>query len=304
MRVRWAPVWSLILFASSLAGAAEPKFEYSKPPEKEPEGVVWKVQAKAGLILTTGNSTSTSLAAGVTASRTSHGNRFTGEGSMSYVRAAVLTADDANGSGFIDPDEVARVDQTTSQAWAVRGRYDRFFGDPNSVYISGRAASDVPAGKELMGGGQVGYSRRLYKTDASETSLEAGYDLLYESYVAVTKSTAIHSARAAMLHSTKIREGTLVTAELEALVNLNPETAPNPKGGDTVAPLDDWRVNANASLTSALTERISFGFTFRLLYDHVPAPRPPFAIPFAAGFRPFADRLDTYSEASLIITLL
>ena len=50
-----------------------------------------------------------------------------------------------------------------------------------------------------MGGGQLGYSRQLVKTDKNMLVAEIGYDFSYESYVEQPGKTldpvSIHSAR-------------------------------------------------------------------------------------------------------------
>lgn len=302
VRVELKRCCAVLLLVSSTVYAADPKFEFGKP--EEVNGVEWKVQSKAGFILSTGNARTTSLAAGIDGSRRSKDNKFSAEANIAYVRSQLLLGQDANGDGFLEASELSTLTQTTTQAWLVSGRYDRFFAEANSLFASARLNSDVPAGRALVAGGQLGYSRRLFKTDQTETLVEAGYDFQHQQYVAIDPATTIHSARVAALHSTQVGEGTLFALEAESLVNLNRETAPNPAGGNLVPPLEDLRFNAGARLTSALTERLSFGFSVRLRYDNVPAPRPPLGIPYAPGFVPFADKLDTVSEASLILTLL
>lgn len=293
----------LLVLISTSAWAADPKFDFQKPEEKV-EGPVWKAQARAGALVSTGNARSTSVSAGFTTSLRTKQNLFTGEANLAYVRSTLLLAVDENTNGVVDPGEVQRLTQVTSESWLVQARYDRFLGESNTLFISARSSSDVPAGKELVGGGQLGYSRRLYKTEASQTFIEAGYDFQYEKYAAVEAAVSIHSARGALNHSTKFAENSLISLEAEVLTNLNAETAPNPEGGNIVDPFNDTRINVGARMTSTLTERIGLGFNFKLRYDNVPAPRPPFALPFAEGFLPFADKLDSVIEASVIVTLL
>lgn len=172
------------------------------------------------------------------------------------------------------------------------------------MFVSASASSDVPAGKKLVGGAQVGYARRLYKTEHGETSIEAGYDFVYEEYSAVPDAASIHPARLAILNSTQIGEKSALAVTIEGLVNLNTERAPNPDGGDTVAPLQDLRTNLSGTLTSPLTEKLNLGLSVKIRSDRVPAPRPAFSLPYAPGFLPFAESLDTIAEASVLYTLL
>jgi hypothetical protein len=66
------------------------------------------------------------------------------------------------------------------------------------------------------------------------------------------------------------------------------------------------RVNAKLGITTTLFSSLSFGFGFTLKYDQNPAPRPlpAGAMPYAAGFQPFAEKVDTLTEATLIYTFL
>ena len=68
--------------------------------------------------------------------------------------------------------------------WLVKGRYDRFFTANNSGYAAASAAADKIAGKSFYGGGQVGYSRQVYKSPMHLLVAELGYDFSHERYVA------------------------------------------------------------------------------------------------------------------------
>jgi hypothetical protein len=42
----------------------------------------------------------------------------------------------------------------------------------------------------------------------------------------------------------------------------------------------------------------------KVLFDNVPAPLPPFSVPFAPGFAPLAEKLDFVGELALIVNFL
>lgn len=294
----------LVVLSGALAHAQDVAPVDAPAAVPDANAVEWKAQSKVGLLLSGGNSRSASIAAGLSGSRKSNDNKFSGEAALAYLRSSVVFAEDRNGNALIDDGELGRISQLTSQSWLLKARYDRFFAEANTVFVSASASSDVPAGKEFIAGGQAGYSRRLYKTDRSESSVEAGYDFSYEKYTSVELGAVIHSGRVALANATRIGANSALTFSAEALVNLNEESAPNPDGAATVAPLQDFRANVSAALTSQLTERLSVGLSAKLKYDRVPAPRAPFALPYAPGFIPFADTFDTVGEASLIYTLL
>lgn len=291
----------LILAAAARDGRAEdPEFKFEAKPEKEVEAVKWQATAQGGLILTTGNSQTTSLSASAKTSRESGSNKLQLEAALVYARSTILLATDKNGNGFIDSEaEIDRQTQTTNESYAVKGRYDRFLTKRGSVYGAASVARDVPAGKDLVAGGQVGYSRRLYKDDVHELRAEAGYDYSYEE-LSVGSGTSIHSLRGFLGYAAKLSGDTGFTLEVEALSNVNPlENAAG--SADT---FEDTRVNGTTSLTTKILGNISFRFAFTLAWDNFPAPRPALKIPYADGFVPLADELDTKTEASLIVSFL
>lgn len=295
----------LALAASAASAQTDPKFAYATPEEKaaaeaaaaaEPE---WKASAQAGLLLTTGNSRITTFSAGTTTTWRRGMNKVTLEGTAAYARSAIFLAVDEDASGTIEEDEITRPSQTTTRMWGARARYDRFLTTHNSLYAIGGASSDRPAGKELVGNGQLGYSRQLYADGTHLLVAEAGYDFTYEDLVA-GDGTAIHSLRAFVGYGGKLSPDTGVDASVEGLFNLNTlET-----GGRTIDAFEDDRVNSKLAITTKLFEDISFRFAFEARYDHAPAPRPPFALPYAPGFQPLSDELDTKTEAVLIVNFL
>jgi len=122
-----------------------------------------------------------------------------------------------------------------------------------------------------------------------EVVAEIGYDLTVESYVAPgSKDLVIHSARLFAGYTGKLTEDTGVLANVEGLFNLNSETGP---AGD-ISPFEDTRINAKATLTTKLASHIDVRFAVLLKFDNAPAALPA-KIPFAAGFVPLADTVDT-----------
>jgi hypothetical protein len=293
------------LCALAVAGAGgrafgqEPKFEYGKA--EEVKKVEWKVSAQAGLILTSGNSRTTTTSIGAAASRKAGDNKFGLEVSGAYAKADLFVPNDLNLDGDIDPGEIGSVEATTTKAWSVKTRYDRFFTKNNSGFVVARLAADEPAGKELLAGGQIGYSRQIFKNAVHEVVGEGGYDYSYENYVAAGDAISVHSARLFAGYNGTLSDSTGVSTSIEVLLNLNEEDTP----AGTVDPLDDTRMTGKASLTTKLSSIVSFRFGFLARYDNAPAPRPPFAgIAFASGFVPLAEKLDTQTEVALIINLL
>jgi putative salt-induced outer membrane protein YdiY len=312
MRDRRAILASLLLSSTVTATAAAqtaPKFEYGKPPEKPTD---WNVQAKGGLLITSGNSQSRNANMGVTASQQAGDNKLSFEGNFAYGRSNVLTPVIDTTMNVVTGLE--RTPTTTTNQWRSRGRYDRFFTPNNSGYVLGQIGADRVAGKKLVAGGQAGYSRQLLKNDFHTTVAELGYDYSFESYVIQppVDSVSIHSARVFLGELWKLTEATGINGSVEALFNLNKEKAPDANDPTftvkEVKAFKDTRVTGKIGLTTTLYKKLSFGFGFTVLYDQNPAPRPLPAsakgVPFAPGFHPFSDKFDTLTEATLVFTFL
>jgi hypothetical protein len=284
-----------------------PQFVFEKPAEKPAE---WKVQSKGGLLVTSGNSRSQTGTLALDGSRLAGSNKLSFNGAIAYGRSSVLVpvADPATGdiTGF------DRQVRTTTDEWKTRARYDRFFTPNNAAYVLGQLGADKIAGKRLYGGGQLGYSRQLLKTDAHTTVAELGYDFSYESYVQSPgkqiDAVAIHSARVFVGELFSISKETGLSGGLEALFNLNKEQAldaSDPTGvAKGVGPFKDTRLIAKLGLTTVLRKSLSFGFGFTVKYDQNPAPRPSGGGMYAPMVQPFSDKVDTITEASLLYTFL
>jgi Protein of unknown function, DUF481 len=312
--------WSLFLLSAGFsvvsAGRASaqnppaPAFQYEKPPEKAED---WKAQAKGGLLMTAGNSQVLNGVIGVNTSRKSGSDKLSFEGQAAYAQSHLLVPQlDAAG----DVVGYDRRKETTANAWTARARYDRFLTRNNAAYALGQIGADRIAGKRLYGGAQIGYSRQLLQNEQHTLVAELGYDLSFESYLSQPgknlDAVSIHSARVFVGELFALTKQTGINASGEALFNLNNEKAldaSDPTGATTqVKMFKDTRVIGKAGLTTMLWKNVSFGFGFTVKYDQNPAPR---AIPasaggarYAPGFQAFSDKVDTLTEATLVVTFL
>jgi len=296
-----------LLAAAPAHAQKDPKFDFGKA--EEVKTVEWKAQAKGGVSMTTGNSQTTNGTATASVSRKEGNNKLALEAGVAYGRSN-------NRFAIIDPVAntymVDRQSVTSTNNYYGKGRYDRFFTTNNAAYASGQAAADKIAGKTFFGGGQIGYSRQLYKSEMHLAVVEAGYDFSYERYVQAPSKTldpvSIHSARFFAGETLKLSAATGITANVEALFNLNKEGAAidvntNMAGVDA---FKDIRINGKLGLSTTLYKQLSIGFSFTVKYDQNPAPLPAPAnagTATAAGAY-FVDKVDTLSEISLIMTFL
>jgi hypothetical protein len=289
---------------STASAQPNPTFKYATDDDRaaveKADEAKWEASAQAGLILTTGNSRVTTFAAGLNASRKAKANKLSLEANTAYARSSIFLGVDRNGNGTLSPDEIDRPSTTTTKSWLLRGRYDRFLTDNNALFISAGVFADRPAGKELVGNGQLGYSRGLYKSGAHALVGEFGYDFTYEDQVAVGDAFAIHSMRGFVGYKGTFSEDTSLEGSVEALLNMNSLSTP---AGEVDA-FGDRRFIGKLALTTKLTEKLSFRFSFEAKHDSAPATRPALAIPYEDGFVPLADKLDTKAEATLIVALL
>ncbi len=285
---------------------ADPKFAYGSKEEKaeleKADKVEWKALAQAGFIMLTGNSRATTVAASASASRKANRNKFAIDAGAAYSRSSIFLAIDQNANGTIEENEISRPSQTTTRMWNTKGRYDRYLTPMDALYAAVGFAADEPAGKELVINGQVGYSRQVYQDEVHLVLAEAGYDYTHEDLV-VGPGQSIHSIRAFAGYGGKLSPDTGVDASVEALFNVN-ELDDSPTEGETIDRFEDNRVLSKLALTTKMYENVSFRFGFEARYDNAPSPRPPLALPYAPGFAPLAEELDTKTEATLIVNFL
>ncbi len=287
--------------AEPLAPAPVVEVAPTPPP---PPAVEWKAQSKGGLLITSGNAQSKNFTFGVNASRKEGNNKLALDGGLAYgtTNALVVRQDST----------IGREQIVSTNKWDAKGRYDRFITDNNTAFASALGAADKVAGKTFYGGGQLGYSRQLVKDQWNILVAELGYDFSYERYTQPAGTTldpvSIHSARVFVGETLSLTKETGVTASVEALFNLNKENkAINVKDNTQgVGAFKDTRVNAKVGLTTNLWSSLSFGFSFTLKYDQNPSLRPvPKTAPEGYAFQYgddlyFADKVDTYTEATLI----
>lgn len=293
---------ALLLFAApTTALADEPKFAFGKAEDaktSEKKEVEWAGTAEIGAVFTTGNSETTTLTAGGKVSRKAGNDRVSLEASGAYARSGIRTIDDQNGNGTIDSlDEVTTEQTVSTEMVSGKARYDRFLTEHNSIFVALLASRDLPAGKELVIGGQLGYMRQLYKTEKSEVTGEFGYDFAREDLTA-GDPLAIHSLRAFIGAKSAPSEGVEVDGSVEALSNLNELDLPTGKDGGA---FKDTRVNFHVGVTAKLGKRLAVQTSIDAKYDNRPGPMQVKML--AADFVPEATKLDMIMKASLIYTL-
>lgn len=297
-------IWTIGLIVgigAPLAAQDKPAFEYKEKAKEETKGTEWTAKAQAGLVVASGNAQSVAATAAFDATRKSGFNQLALNAGLNYLKSSIWIVQDVNGDGMVQASEETFDSQVTSEHYYGALRYDRFLSDINSVFVTGKIAKNEPAGKKWFGGGQLGYSHLLYNKDGHKLTSEAGYDYTYESYVAGGDALNIHSARLYLGYEGKLSDDTGVKTTHEGLLNFNELSAPN----GTIDPFQDFRYTGTLELNTKMYKNVSFSFGFQVNYDHAPAPRPAIGgLPFAAGYLPLADKVDTVTKATLIVTFI
>lgn len=295
---------SLVFVAAAAATAhaqPDPKFAYGKQDDvKDVKDATWTAKAEAGLVITSGNSRTTTMTGSASAERKDKDNKLAASLTGTFARATTRLVVDGNANGAIDPGELSEATATSARNAAAQARYDRYLSEKNSLYVTALAAIDTPAGKDFQGGGQLGYSRALLTQAKHEVLAEAGYDLSYLNLTA-GGSTTIHSARLFAGYKGKLSETTALEGSLEGLFNINGIAI----AGQQADAFKATRVNASAALTTSLSSKISLSVSFAAKYNQFRTPIGPIGgLAFAPGFVVLNDRLDTISKVSLIVKFL
>ena len=310
----------LMLAAPSPASAqTNPAFVFAKPDEAKvgappPPPVEWKAQIKTGTTATSGNSQTVDATAGVAVSRKQDANKFAFEAAAAYGESNIIVPVFGDPASPTIITSVDRRSTTTTNNWVTKARYDRFFTTNNAGYASGNVGGDRIAGKSLVAGGQVGYSRQLFKNETHTLVSELGYDYSREHYVPQPMRTldpvSIHSARLFVGETMKLGDASALVASVEAFLNLNREAAAINVQNHAVGvdPFHDTRLIGKATMTTTVWKRLSVAFGFTVRFDQNPAPRPipsgsPAGSMYSANF-PFANRTDTLGELALVYTFI
>lgn len=283
-------LWPALSYSQALPSGQQFTSDYKFVEIKEVKKVEWKASASAGFTLAAGNSNVLTISGGANATRNDGKNLIALDLSGIYAIVTVPSLLDRDTTGMNCPamsmmngcngvvdrgEEVGSESKTTAGFFLFKGRYDRFFTTNNAGFLAAFTGLDIPASKKAIAGGQLGYSRQLFKTKLHELKAELGADVTYNNYI-VADGTAgqanllLASARLFVGYALSLGENTQFLANAESLINLNPATIVERHA----APADATRVNAKVALTTKIWQKLSFRFSFGLRYDNCPAPNP------------------------------
>lgn len=265
----------MLTLVAALAHAEDPTFEGTqKPPEEVAEQAEVDLSAELGGTFATGNAVYYVVNGAVKASYKQGYNKFGLVGGVNLGSAVV----DADASGSISDAERDAGFAPNAKRGTLDARYDRFFGEQNSLYVLAGALTDPFAGYDLRTHEQIGYSRVLVKTENTGLTTELGADYAQENYVdGVDPDHAnVFAARVLVGFSQKFSATAGFDDTAEAYVNvLDPS---------------DVRVLNTATLSTALSTRFSLKLSHTLTFDHQPV----------EGYQP----LDQATMVTLVASIL
>jgi len=251
---------ALLLCAAALPARAadEPKYEYKDVAAPPPPPVVktsWKANMTFGLVYVDGNAHSLGLSGtGLLSAR-----RWNNEWSLTGGGAYVVSGVSKYGMGG------PLTDTTNSAAnWFVKGRYDRYFLDKNTVFASLQGSGDRPAGFIYRIEPQVGYARLFFRSAHQLFRGEIGYDYTFEHRVlqpmGAQRDFDYHSGRLFVYYENKFTPFASFTEGLEMLEAFNH--------------LEAFRLNSITTLSSTIYKNVALKLNFTLHYNNFPALRP------------------------------
>jgi putative salt-induced outer membrane protein YdiY len=288
------------LLAALPARADEPKFEYkdlTKPPApaaaEAPKPTVWHANLTLGLVWVAGNAQSLGLSGTGLAGVRHYDNEFTLAGGGAYVLSGVSKY----GKGG------PNTGSTTSAAnWFGKARYDRYFLEKNTAFISYQMSGDKPAGYLYRIEPQAGYARLFWKSPRQIFRGEVGYDYTFEHRVVqpmgAPRDVQYHSARVFAYYENKFTPYASFSEGLEMLEAFNHFAG--------------FRLNSLTSLTSQLYKNLALKVNFTLHFNNDPALRPaPTEIDPATNMiyvlppdQAHFDKVDTQLDVVLAVTFL
>ena len=284
----------LLLAAAAPARAADPAYQYKEltAPQQPVTGrTSWKANITFGLVYVGGNAQSLGLSGTGLVSARRDNDEWTVTGGGAYVLSGVSQY------GMGGP---ITSTQTSAANWLVKGRYDRYFLDSNTVYLSYQSSGDRPAGYIYRLEPQIGYARLFFKSAHQLVRGEIGYDYTFEHRVLQPmdgqRDFQYHSGRLFGYYENKFTPWASFTEGVEVLEAFND--------------LIGFRLNSITTLSSQIYKNIALKVNFTLHFNNDPALRPvntdpttglPYVLP-ADQVR--FDKVDTQLDVVLAVSFL
>ncbi len=251
----------MLVLLMSLAFAQEiPEFDETVKEVEEVKKPVGEASAEVGGSLVSGNSDFYQLTAKLAGGYKWDANRISALADALWGKGYV----DLDGSGTLEDIERRGDRVETARRFAADVRYDRFFGERNSLYILAGALVDPFAGYDLRTHEQIGYSRHLVDAEKTSVIVEIGADYAQENYVDGVDPNYVDviAAREMIALKHTFTDSFAIENVAEAFENL--------------VVFEDVRVNNTFTLSAKLSDKLSLKASHALRFDNLPV----------EGFRP------------------
>lgn len=235
-------------FADAIIPADDEKVEVEVEKPKT------KLAAEIGFTYVSGNAVAIALNSGVQFSHRWKRNRIHAPFTLNIGQSIP----DADGSGSLDDQERAAGLTENARRVIFDPRYDRFLSAKDSLFVIVGVLHDPFIGYDLRPHQAIGYSRLLVDDDDTEVRIEIGVDYAQEFYVEGVdpRFQSIFAGRVQGVFSQQFNDNVGFSDTIEIYENL-------------LMPAD-LRVINTATLTSALSSKLSLKLSHLLLFDNVP----------------------------------
>lgn len=229
-----------------------------------------ELKLSAGGLLASGNSRSMALTGAGQLRLRRMANEYSASVAGNYGRSAATPEDDM---------------QTSVENLQGRVRYDRFLSDHWSLFVAQSARKDRFQGLDLRLNFDPGVAYYVFDVEKHRLWAELGYDFQHDirtnaallaATTPIERTESRHSVRGFAGYENNINEALRFTTGVEYI--------------QSVQETENWRLNWDVGLTSAISNAFSLSTTFSLRYDNNPL----------EGVR----ETDTLTALNLVYTLL
>ncbi|MBS1964099.1 MAG: DUF481 domain-containing protein [Bdellovibrionales bacterium] len=222
MKLHSLKVLALVAITSFAFGTA-----FAEDPPKDG----WKTESQAGVVMTSGNTETSTLSFG---DETTY--RF--ESNLLKLKAAYLYQKSSN--------------TITGKSWSLGLRYERVLTEKLNAFVGETVEGDRFAGVNQRYSTDLGAKYQLIKEDELNWFVEGGYRYTKENLTLVERK--LHYARAYTEIEKKFSPTVSAKYWLEYLPNFTDS--------------DDWQLNTELSLSAALNSIFSLKSAYLLKYDN------------------------------------
>lgn len=273
---------AILLLVSAHAWAADPAFEGAQKPGSIPMEPVTTLFAEFGGAWVSGNTVAYTLNG---AARGAHRWKYNQVSARLGAMVGRAVAD-TDGNGHLSDDERTAGEAETARRYEGEVRYDRFLSRKDSLYVLSGAFADRFAGYDWQVHGQLGVSHAFVQMKTAAFYGEIGVDVAREDFIEGADPNAqnVISPRLLIGGGYAFNPAVRIDDQVELLENLLQR--------------DDIRVRETASLTAALTTKLSIRVSYTLAFDNVPVKGP------LPGTRDDFEPIDQSTVVSFVASLL